>query len=101
MSERREKRSGRFDRSDRSDRSDKFDKFDKFDRNRRAHRFLIPEGEKIDYKNISLLQKFITDRGKIQPRRISGVSAKEQRALVAAIKQARFLSLVPSGNRAR
>lgn len=77
---------------------------EKFERNytaRRTNRYVIPEGEKIDYKNISLLQKFVSDRGKIQPRRISGVTAKEQRALATAIKIARYLGLIHSGNRAR
>lgn len=68
---------------------------------RRTDRYVIPEGEKIDYKNITLLQKFISDRGKIQPRRITGVSAKEQRDLSRAIKRARYLGLVHSGNRSR
>ena len=51
----------------------------------------------IDYKNIPLLQKYVTERGKIIPRRITGVSAKEQRQLTAAIKQARFLALLETG----
>ena len=67
---------------------------------RRTNRYVIPEGEKIDYKNINLLQKFVSDRGKIQPRRITGVSAKDQRDLARAIKRARYLGLLHSGNRA-
>jgi len=49
---------------------------------------------KVDYKDINLLQKYITDRGKILSRRVTGVSAKEQRDLVRAIKKARFLGLL-------
>jgi small subunit ribosomal protein S18 len=51
----------------------------------------------IDYKNFSLLQKFLNERGKIIPRRISGVTAKEQRQLVVAIKRARHLALLTTG----
>ena len=57
-------------------------------------KFRIPEGEVIDYKNISLLKRYLNDRGKIIPRRFSGVTAKEQRKLSLAIQRARFLSSV-------
>ena len=50
---------------------------------------------KIDYKDIRLMQRFMTERGRITPRRISYVSAKHQRALAVAIKRARFLALLP------
>lgn len=49
----------------------------------------------IDYKDVSTLTKFITERGKILPRRITGVSAKHQRYLTAAIKRARHMALLP------
>jgi small subunit ribosomal protein S18 len=49
----------------------------------------------IDYKDLETLYRFITERGKILPRRISGVSAFHQRALVAAIKRARYMALLP------
>ncbi len=49
----------------------------------------------IDYKKPDLLRRFITDRGKIIPRRISGATAKQQRLICQAIKRARFLSLIP------
>lgn len=49
----------------------------------------------IDYKKPDLLKRFITDRGKIIPRRISGATAKQQRHICRAIKRARFLSLIP------
>lgn len=49
----------------------------------------------IDYKDINTLSKFITDRGKILPRRITGVSAHHQKLLVSAIKRARHVALLP------
>ncbi len=49
----------------------------------------------IDYKNPDVLKRFITDRGKIVPRRISGASQEQQKRLAVAIKRARFLSLLP------
>jgi small subunit ribosomal protein S18 len=49
----------------------------------------------IDYKDTQTLQKFITDRGKILPRRITGVSARFQKLLSLAIKRARYMALLP------
>ncbi len=49
----------------------------------------------IDYKDINTLTKFITDRGKILPRRITGVSARHQKLLGEAIKRARHMALLP------
>ncbi|MDR2313482.1 MAG: 30S ribosomal protein S18 [Spirochaetaceae bacterium] len=50
---------------------------------------------KIDYKDGDMLRKFITERGKILPRRITGTCAKHQRSLAAAIKRARLIALLP------
>lgn len=50
----------------------------------------------IDYKNTQMLQRFVSDRGKIVPRRRTGVCAKHQRHLAQAIKRARFLALLPA-----
>jgi small subunit ribosomal protein S18 len=50
---------------------------------------------KIDYKDADTLRRFITERGKILPRRITGTCAKHQRALALAIKRARVLALLP------
>ncbi|GHV87810.1 hypothetical protein AGMMS50267_01700 [Spirochaetia bacterium] len=50
---------------------------------------------KIDYKDADVLRRFITDRGKILPRRITGTCAKHQRALALAIKRARIIALLP------
>lgn len=49
----------------------------------------------IDYKDVDTLVKFITERGKILPRRITGVSAYHQKKLAAAIKRARHIALLP------
>jgi small subunit ribosomal protein S18 len=60
----------------------------------RRKRNLDPQVE-IDYKNPDNLRRFITDRGKIIPRRISGASAKQQRLICQAVKRARYLALLP------
>lgn len=52
----------------------------------------------IDYKDVELLRKFMTERGKILPRRISGLTSKQQKALTTAIKRARILALLPFVN---
>ena len=57
----------------------------------------IDSKAEIDYKNIPLLQKYLTERGRIVSRRISSVTAKQQRRLSEAVKRARFLGLLPSG----
>lgn len=49
----------------------------------------------IDYKDVDLLKKFISERGKILPRRVTGTSAKYQRKLTIAIKRARTMALLP------
>lgn len=59
----------------------------------------IKPGEAIDYKDVDLLRKFITERGKILPRRITGLTSKQQRDLTVAIKRARILALLPFINR--
>ena len=51
--------------------------------------------EYIDYKDIELLKRFISERGKILPRRVTGTSAKNQRKVVTAIKRARVMALLP------
>jgi SSU ribosomal protein S18P len=53
----------------------------------------------IDYKDVDLLRKYITERGKILPRRITGLTAKQQRQLATAIKQARILAFLPFINK--
>lgn len=55
----------------------------------------------IDYKNVLLLRKFITSEGKILPRRISGLNAKQQRYMAKAIKNARMVGLLPFINKSQ
>ncbi|MBD2314633.1 30S ribosomal protein S18 [Desertifilum sp. FACHB-1129] len=59
----------------------------------------IKPGDAIDYKDVDLLRKFVTERGKILPRRITGLTAKQQRDLTLAIKRARILALLPFVNK--
>jgi small subunit ribosomal protein S18 len=66
-----------------------------FFRRRKSCPFSGPNAPKIDYKDVKLLQRFVSERGKIVPSRITAVSAKKQRELSQAIKRARFLALLP------
>jgi small subunit ribosomal protein S18 len=66
-----------------------------FFRRRKTCPFLGPKAPKIDYKDVRLLGRFLSERGKIVPSRITAVSAKKQRELAQAIKRARFLALLP------
>lgn len=66
-----------------------------FFRRRKSCPFSGKNAQKIDYKDVRLLQRYISERGKIIPSRISSVSAKKQRELARAIKRARFLGLLP------
>ncbi|ACA98580.1 MULTISPECIES: 30S ribosomal protein S18 [Cyanophyceae] len=59
----------------------------------------IPPSQPIDYKDVELLRKFITERGKILPRRITGLTARQQRDVNTAIKRARMLALLPFINK--
>ena len=66
-----------------------------FFRRRKSCPFSGPNAPKIDYKDTKLLQRFVSERGKIVPSRITAVSAKKQRELTRAIKRARMLALLP------
>ena len=66
-----------------------------FYRRRKSCPFSGPNAPKIDYKDVRLLSRFLSERGKIVPSRITAVSAKKQRELATAIKRARFLALLP------
>jgi small subunit ribosomal protein S18 len=66
-----------------------------FFRRRKSCPFSGPNAPKIDYKDVKLLQRFISEKGKIVPSRITAVSAKKQRELAQAIKRARNLALLP------
>ncbi len=65
---------------------------------KRVCAFCVDKVEEIDYKDVAKLKKYITERGKILPRRISGNCAKHQRALTVAIKRARVMALLPFTN---
>ena len=62
-------------------------------RKRSVHTFA--EGDYVDYKDIALLRKFMSDKGKIRSRRVTGLSAKRQREVAIAIKNAREMALLP------
>jgi small subunit ribosomal protein S18 len=66
-----------------------------FFRRRKTCPFSGANAPKIDYKDVRLLQRYISERGKIVPSRITAVSARKQRELARAIKRARFLGLLP------
>lgn len=67
----------------------------RFKPRRRVCSFCAEKVERIDYKDINKLKKYVTERGKILPRRISGNCAKHQRELTTAIKRARQIALLP------
>ena len=71
----------------------------KRDRGRRPRKkvcsFCVDKVEAIDYKDVAKLRRFVTERGKILPRRISGNCAKHQRQVTVAIKRARNIALLP------
>lgn len=62
-------------------------------RKRIVHKF--KDDEYVDYKDVALLRKFMSDRGKIRSRRVTGLSAKKQREVAIAIKNAREMGLLP------
>jgi small subunit ribosomal protein S18 len=64
-------------------------------RRKKVCRFCVERIDDINYKDVRLLQSFISERGKITPRRITGVCAPHQRRLSEAIKQARNIALLP------
>ncbi len=66
-----------------------------FFRRRKSCPFAGPNAPTIDYKDTKMLSRFVSERGKIVPSRITAVSAKKQRELSQAIKRARYLALMP------
>ncbi len=67
----------------------------KFQRRRKFCKFCADKETVIDYKNVVQIRHFITERGKIVPRRISGTCAKHQRKLTRELKKARIMALIP------
>ena len=94
-------RGERFDRGPRGGRDDRGDRDGRGGsrmggfRRRKVCRFCTEKDATIDYKDPSVLRYFITERGKIVPRRISGTCARHQRHVAVAIKRARALALLP------
>ena len=78
-----------------NDNTDSLQNTKSFFKKNRTCPFTGPDAIPIDYKDIKTLQKFISERGKIMPSRISAVSAPKQRKLAQAIKRARILALLP------
>ncbi len=66
-----------------------------FFRRRKTDPFAGDKAPEIDYKDVRTLQRYVSERGKIVPSRITAVGQKNQRALATAIKRARFLALLP------
>ena len=64
-------------------------------RRKKVCAFCANENKAIDYKDVATLKKYVSERGKILPRRITGTCAKHQRAVTGAIKRARHLALMP------
>ena len=85
------------DRNDRGDRNDasKRPMMGGGGRRRRSSKLSAEKIDYIDYKDIKLLQSFLTENGKILPARLSGVSALQQRKIAEAIKRARTIALLP------
>ena len=67
----------------------------KFFRRKKVCKFCVEKIDAIDYKDVGLLRQFVAERGKIVPRRLTGVCTPHQRRLSAAIKQARNIALLP------
>ena len=90
-------------RSDRGDRGDRSDRGDRGHRGRGRVYFrrkvdkIKAQNLTIDYKHPEILRRFVTEKGKILPRRITGTSAKNQRRLIREIKRARAIALLPMG----
>ncbi len=89
------------ERSERGERRDRGGKEDREDREfrsfyrRRVCKFCVEKIPFIDFKDIQTLRGFVTDRGKIIPRRISGTCARHQRELTTAVKRARNIAFLP------
>lgn len=86
-------RSDRYERSDRSERSDKYESF--VPKKRRWIPIFEGNSNDVDFKDIRLLSRFVTERGKILPRRITSLNAQQQKKITNAIKRARQMSYMP------
>lgn len=77
------------------DREDRDDRRPQRRRRRKVCSFCVDKVESIDYKDVARLNKYISERAKILPRRMTGTCAKHQRTLTTAIKRARMVALLP------
>ncbi|MGV1008626.1 MAG: 30S ribosomal protein S18 [Dermatophilaceae bacterium] len=68
---------------------------------KKANPLKVAKVDNIDYKDAALLRKFISDRGKIRARRVTGVSVQQQRRIAIAVKNAREMALLPYSSSAR
>ncbi len=85
------------ERPERPERQERPERVDRFQRNRRRRKvcaFCVDKAN-VDYKDASKLRKYMSDRGKILPRRMTGTCAHHQRQLTEAIKRARHIALLP------
>lgn len=80
---------------ERSDKSDSQMRRRPMRRRKKVCVFCADKNKDIDYKDVNLLKRYVSERGKILPRRITGNCAKHQRALTVAIKRARHIALMP------
>ena len=80
---------------------DNFKNTNLFETRKKMCPFSNENSPKIDYKDIKLLSRFVTEKGKMIPRRITNVSSKKQKKLSKAIKRARYLSLMSYTNKIR
>ena len=67
----------------------------KFIRKPKVCAFCVEKNARLDYKDVDMLRRYVTERGKIRPRRQTGMCAKHQRLLAPAVKRARYLALLP------
>lgn len=93
--EQRPERSDRPDRPPRGDRSDRPERGRGRFQRRRVCAFCVEKIERIDYKNIDMLRRFVSDQGQIESGRRTGTCARHQRRLTVAIKRARAIALLP------
>jgi small subunit ribosomal protein S18 len=68
---------------------------DRFAQRRKVDQFAIDGIREVDYKDFNRLRRYLSDRGKIEPRRKTGLSAFHQRSLTVAVKRARYMALLP------
>ena len=80
---------------ERTERTDRSERPNRRKARKKVCHFCVDRVETIDYKDIARLRKFVSERGKILPRRVTGTCASHQRELTTAIKRARYIALLP------